>query len=225
MSEGEDRQRAGQVVESVTDDIGRQQRGSVDLQRQQIADRVRVLRAVQAVGRHAARLGIVGGRAVERSLQRAAESVVGCRLRPGPAGRRHHAAAQLLDHRLPAVGGRADIADVERVERQPAGLQPLVVAGDAVAVEQRRVGRPAASAFVLRCRRARGGQPLGGRQAPRDGQRQRARDEPKEPDHAPHQLRATWKSRAAATGPPRPPWGRSRSASGPLCPDPTGSPA
>ena len=70
--------------------------------------------------------------------------------RPGgtrPAGRGHHAAAQLQDHPLPDIGGLADAGHVRGVEGEPPRLQPLVVAGDAVAVEQcplrRRHGRNA----------------------------------------------------------------------------------
>ena len=83
--------------------------------------------------------------------------------RPRAAGRRHHPAAQLADHLLPAVGVTAHLGEIERVEGEPdraeladqrrGGAAPavdhlLVVAGDAVAVEQRAVG----GAVVRSCR-------------------------------------------------------------------------
>ena len=59
--------------------------------------------------------------------------VVGRRVGPRPAGRRHRAGAQLGDHASPTPPGLAlRMFDVQRVERQAGGLQPLVMAADAV---------------------------------------------------------------------------------------------
>ena len=95
-------------------------------------------------GRRSMRPGF-GCAAHARSISRfepAGQRVVGRRVGPRPPGRRHRAGAQLRDDAFPHLGIGARVLDVERVERQPGGLQPLVVAGDAVPVEHRarRVG-------------------------------------------------------------------------------------
>ena len=53
-----------------------------------------------------------------------------CRARH--AGRRHLAGAHLAGHLLPGFRGRRDVRQLGAIERQVAGLEPLVVAGDAV---------------------------------------------------------------------------------------------
>ena len=218
------RERAGQVVEAVAGDVGGQERAAVHLEGQQIADGVRVLGAVEAVGRHPARLGPVRGRAVERRLEPAAEVLGLARRRPGPPRGRHHAPAQLLDHRLPARGRGADVRRVEPVERQPAGVEPLVVAGDAVAVQQRPLGRGRRRGRhgALRGAGTRAGRD-GGLQteAPEAGQHQpaAARDDPAH--GLPHPSGAA-RPRGGVTAPPVCPRGRCRAAEAPRCRDRTG---
>ena len=58
-------------------------------------------------------------------------------VRPRAADRRHRAGAQLADDLLPDLGVLGGTGGIDRVERQAGGLQPLVVAGDAVPVEDR----------------------------------------------------------------------------------------
>ena len=53
------------------------------------------------------------------------------------AGRRHHAGAQLADHLFPDLRMVADRVEVGRLEREVGGLELVVVAGDAVLIEQR----------------------------------------------------------------------------------------
>ena len=61
-----------------------------------------------------------------------ASRVVGRRVGPRHAGGGIDAGAQLAITVSHTAGVGAGVLDVERVERQPGGLQPLVVAGDAV---------------------------------------------------------------------------------------------
>ena len=136
------RQHLGDVVEALVRLVGRQQLLGVDLQRQQVADGVAVLEAVQAVIGDAARIRVGGGVAVELGLQPGNERVELRRLGTAASRGRHRAAAQLADHLLPDLGARADAGHVGRVEQQVGGPQPIVVAGDAVAVEEgARIGR------------------------------------------------------------------------------------
>ncbi len=69
------RQRVGDVVEAVLGAVDGQQRRGVDLERQEIANRVRVLRAVHAVRCHVARRSSGRG-GVERRLEPRDERVV-----------------------------------------------------------------------------------------------------------------------------------------------------
>ena len=151
-----EREGAREVVEPVAGVVGGQQRLGIDVEGQEVADGVGVLGPVQAVRRHPARLDGRGGGAVELGLEPPAELVEG---RPGgtrPAGRGHHAAAQLQDHPLPDVGRLADAGHVRGVESEPPRLQPLVVAGDAVPIEQDPLRRRRRGRCRLPRRRRRG---------------------------------------------------------------------
>ena len=141
-----DRQHVGVVVEAEAGHVARQQRLAVGLQGQQILDGVDVLQPVQPPRRHPARVGVVRGGAVERGFERRREGVDGGGVGARPALRRHLPATQLADDPLEDLGVRVHPADVQSVEHQAGRLESLVVAGDAVAVEQlarRRLrGRP-----------------------------------------------------------------------------------
>ncbi len=124
------------VVEPVALVVGRQQRRHVHLQPQQIADRVRVLGAIQPMQRRAPRLGMRRVRLIERGLKPGDQPVDLGLIRPRHALRRHHAAAQLAHHLLPRLGVLAGMVDVQLVEHQPGGLGSFVVAGDAILIYQ-----------------------------------------------------------------------------------------
>ena len=83
------------------------------------------------------RIGVGGGSPVELGFQPGDEAVVGSCVRPGARGRRHGAGTQLADHGLPDGGRLSDPSEVEPFERQSSCLQPVVVAGQAVALDQR----------------------------------------------------------------------------------------
>ena len=139
------------VVEAGAGVVGRQQRRDVDLQVQQIADRVAVLGGVEPAQRVAAAgIGVGGGGAVELRFQVRGKAGVGLRVGPRASRGRHHPRAELADDLLPGLGVASDPRDVDRVEREPRDAQAVVVAGDAVAVEQ----RARCSAGCRRLRRA-----------------------------------------------------------------------
>ena len=98
-----DRQRSGDVVEAVRRVVGRQQRRRVDAQVEQIADRVRVLGAVQSMQDDGARIGVAAGAAIDLVLEPVAQPFVLAERRPRHVRRRHHAGAQLADHLLPQL--------------------------------------------------------------------------------------------------------------------------
>ena len=143
---------AANVVEPEAGIVSRQEVIDVDLEREQIADGVAILRPVQTMqGRRPSRVGPGHPRVVELSLEPGLERVVRGVVRAGPPGGRHQARAQLPHDLLPLGGVVTDGRQVERVERQPdrpqlgnqcrSGLvrpfdQRLVVTADAVLIEQ-----------------------------------------------------------------------------------------
>ena len=86
-----DRQRAGDVVEAVARVVRRQQRRDVDLEVEQVANRVGVLGPIQPVQHHRARAGRAGG-VRDRSPLRASRAAP--RTRPAAAAARRAAASR-----------------------------------------------------------------------------------------------------------------------------------
>ncbi len=147
---------AADVVEAEARVVGGEEVVGVEVDGQQVAHGVAVLGAVEAVEGGGAP-GVAGGGpvGVELALEPVEEAVeVGGR-GPGPPGRGHDAAPQLADDPLPLGRVAADVGEVEGVEGQPhraelpherrrgaplAVHRALVVAGDAVAVEQGAAG-------------------------------------------------------------------------------------
>ena len=129
-------QHVGHVVEALGGIVGGKQRADVHIQSQQVANRVAVLVAIQAMERGRAGIGMRGRGAVELRFEARGEGIERSAIRPRRARRRHHAGANLADHFFPGFG--VDSAAWRRVkflENQIAGLQPLAVAGDAVLTE------------------------------------------------------------------------------------------
>ena len=151
-----DRKHVGDVVEPVARLVGRQQRPLVDLQRQQVANRVAVLDTVQAVDGRAARIRVGRRGGVEGGLNDVGGVVVGLGVRPRAARRRHRPAPQLAHDLLPGLDLAGDAADprgVDGLQGQARLARAVVVARHAVPIEQcprRGIG------FRRPCRRWRG---------------------------------------------------------------------
>ena len=145
-----DRQDAGDIVEAlVVRLVGQQERSTVDLECEQVADRVRILGPVQPVDRNPSRIGPGRTRRVECGLERGGRGAVGGLIRPRPSRRWHLTRAKFARDFFPRLRGIADVRDIHLVEQQPGGLQPRVVAGDAVLIEDRaRGGRRRSSLSV-----------------------------------------------------------------------------
>ena len=139
-SAGENPEGPRDVVETVAGFIGRQQPIDIDRQMQQIANRIGVLRPVEAMNGNGRRRRASGGAAVEGGLEHRNELLDGARRRSGPTRRGHHAPTQLRDDFLPDGGCRINVGWVERIERQARGLQLLVVATDTVAPQELLAG-------------------------------------------------------------------------------------
>ena len=107
-----------------------------DVEREQIADGVLILGTIQAMeALGAPGIGVRGGGAIELAFEPADERIVGGFVGTRPPRRRHDAGAQLANDFLPHRRVRADLREIERVERQTASLQAIVVAADAVPLE------------------------------------------------------------------------------------------
>ena len=116
--------------------VGRQQRRHVDIQRQQVANRVPVLRAIEPVDAvRPARVGIERGAAVQLRFQPREHVLDDRRVGPRPARRRHRAAPQLADDLLPHLRAPGDVDGIHRLQGKIRRQEPVIVATDAVAVQ------------------------------------------------------------------------------------------
>src|SRR5207247_2257027 len=107
-----------------------------EIEREEVANRVAVLRAVETMNGVEAAWSRVGRpRFVDGVLERARDGTVGRAIGPRPSRRRHRPGAQSCDHLFPCLGIRARVRGVEAVQREPRRAEPLVVAGDAVGLE------------------------------------------------------------------------------------------
>jgi hypothetical protein len=133
---GRDLEGRGDVVEAAGDLVGRQQGGGVDFHREQVADGVLVLAAVQPVEHELIRNVLVARVRVERVLEPGDELVdvgaIGLRL----AGRRHDAGAELAHGLLVFFGVRRDALGRQAVEAQFRREIDVVVAVEAEAAHR-----------------------------------------------------------------------------------------
>ena len=134
---GRDAEHVGDVVEPGRGVVWRQQRADIDVEREQIANGVRVFGAVQTMQRGRAGIESPRRRSIERGFERRGERLArrGRRLRRVLG--RHHPGAQLADDLLPDLGVAIDGGGAQRVERQAAGLRARVVTGHAVLLQER----------------------------------------------------------------------------------------
>ena len=101
------------VVKSEAGVVAWQQCRHIDVECQQVANRVLVLRAVEPAKRFGATgVGVGGGRTIERGLEVGHEAVVGRLIRSGPRTRRHRSGPELPDHLLPQIGVRGNVRDI-----------------------------------------------------------------------------------------------------------------
>jgi hypothetical protein len=121
--------------------VSGQQIGDVDVEIEQIANRVAVLGAVQAMNRFVAGIGSGERRAIERLLQVHRDALDRRLIGARHALRRHHPAAQLEHDLLPDLRMRSRVGQLQALEREAAGLQAFVVAGLAVLLNQRLIVR------------------------------------------------------------------------------------
>ena len=124
------------------------------VEREQIMNRVGVLRAVQACERLRAGVRRARGGRVEVVLESCGHAVEHAALGTRLALGRHQARAQLADDGFPNRGVARHVGAVDGVEREPARDVRLVVAAEAIAIDDLPM-RLARNAHAARRRRRR----------------------------------------------------------------------
>ena len=104
----------------------------LDLEVEQIANRVRVFGAIEPADQRPARIRVARRGAIELGLEPRGKRVVGGLVRPRRARRRHRARAELADDALPHIAVVGDTGEIHPVQRQVGGFRALVVTGQHV---------------------------------------------------------------------------------------------
>ena len=130
---GHNRQRIGVGVKAMRLLVRRKKKRAVHLHSEQIAHRVRIFGAIEAMQIcRAARIRIRGSRTIELSLEPACDGVVGRIVGAPDARRRHRPGPQLEDDLLPRLRRAGDMVGGGRIEHEGAGFQLRVVTGNAI---------------------------------------------------------------------------------------------
>ncbi len=173
---GRNREDIGEIVEAaVRGVVSGQQRFHVEVEREQVANRVAVFGAIEAMDRGDP-AGIRSGRPrpIDVVLQRGRHRVIGGGIGTRPSGRRHRPGSKLGDHLFPDLRIRAGPCHVQVVERKSGGTESLVVAADAVGVEDRlRGGRGSGAGRRRRLRLPGRGRDAGERHGDRAAEQER----------------------------------------------------
>ena len=144
------RQYRGDVVEAVAGVVDRQPFAGPHVDREEIANRVAVLGAVQAVHERAAGIRMLDRGAIERRFEKCDERSRAFGIGPRADRRRRHLTrAQLPRDFFPDLRMRRNVGEREVLQREPGGLEPIVVARHAVRVDE-------AGVFLRRRKRAHG---------------------------------------------------------------------
>ena len=129
-------QHARDVVEAVALIVGGDERRGIDVEHQQVANRVLVFEAIEPVERFgAAGMRPRDGVAVELVFQPRRERVDRRLIGPRRTGGRHRSRAQLPDDLFPDRSPGGDVVHIDRLEREGPRPELLVMAPDAVLVE------------------------------------------------------------------------------------------
>ncbi len=131
------RQHLGDVIEAVVAAVTRQQRREIGLDAEQIADRIGVLGAIQAMHLRRRRVRRLAGCRVERADERRQEFLALLLRRLGNVARRHEADVELVDHLFPDGRIGMHIRRIAALEGQLGREIDIVVAIDAIALDHR----------------------------------------------------------------------------------------
>src|ERR1019366_2733631 len=124
------------VIERVAGIVHRQQGAGVHIQLEDVADGVAVFRAVQPVDCRMPGIRVRRGFGIQRGFQPLAETGGGRDVGPRQARRRHLTALELSEHFLQQLGVIADTGGIQPLQSHTGCLELVIVADDAVALEQ-----------------------------------------------------------------------------------------
>ena len=128
------------VVEAVSGIVCWEKGSGVDVEGDQVADSVGILETIEAIHGRSARIGPSFRSFIERSFkvvcQRIISDVVGMR----NAWRWHFARSKLMQHLFPNRRITSGMIHVGRIQLEPCGMKPCVVAGHAKLIEDRPLG-------------------------------------------------------------------------------------
>ena len=129
--------RVGVGIETVGLFVGRQQFRPIHLDPDQVAHRVGILGAIQAMhfGRPP-RINVRCRGTIQFRFQPPGDRVVSGVIGPRHADRRHRTASQLDDYFLPGLGGIEDVLRIGRIQLDICGFDLLVMTPDAILVHQ-----------------------------------------------------------------------------------------
>ena len=130
-----------QVVKSARGLVRRQERRYVDVGCEQIANRIAVLGAVDAMKLRRAGERVECGGTIDRRFERRNQRVRARLFRSWRAGRRHQPRRQLSNHPLGGLGVAGGIGQIDCRPGKAAGLAAIVVTSSAVLVDYRLVRR------------------------------------------------------------------------------------
>ena len=147
------RKRIREIVEAaVRGVVAGQERLHVDVEREKVANRIVVFRAIETMdGANPAGIRVGFPRAIDLAFERTRHGAIRRRIRTRTSRRRHRTGAQLRDDFFPHLGIGARRREVQAIEIEPGGVELLVVAGDAVLVEHRARGRGCRGSRSRRC--------------------------------------------------------------------------
>jgi len=118
--------------------IGRQELRGLHFDREQVANRIRIFGAVEAVEAWRRQMG--DRTAIECIFHPADQRLKGGRIRPPHSCRRHHARPKSPDDFFPDFRMVPELCEVQLVQQQVGRLQPRVVAHHTILVDERTFG-------------------------------------------------------------------------------------
>src|SRR5882672_109149 len=127
---------AGDVIEAFAGIVGGQNCRDIDVNGEEIANRVGVFGTIQPVQGSRSRIRSLRSRLINGCFERRSKGIQRRPIRTGRSARRHQARAKLADYLFPGFGIPCGMGCIHLFECQAAGLQLVVVTSEAVAIDK-----------------------------------------------------------------------------------------
>ena len=159
---GRGSQNVGDVIEAFAGIVGGQNCRDIDVNGEEIANRVGVFGTIQPVQGSRSRIRSLRSRLINGCFERRSKGIQRRPIRAGRAARRHQARAKLADYLFPGFGIPCGMGCIQLFECQAAGLQLVVVTSEAVLTYQILLG----SRLLRGQHRGKNGKPANGEKYP-----------------------------------------------------------